>query len=221
MIVKGIVESVKDVNSIKVRIPFLNGLAEQVDSTPTENLPNAQICQMPNTNYRIATGDIVWVNFENTRWENPVIIGFLDKYQNTKISFKADDISVDLKAELPTDTNIGDVDAESLACLKDLRTELAPYFANSMQVYPLDLSSYSSGDEIPISVLQQIPQDAYVIAITLAQTGSRVYWTLLERNGVSQQSNGDAPNAMPSYDFAFYNALYGVLTIEGQRVVIP
>lgn len=44
MIVKGFIESATDKDHIKVRVPFLNGLKAQVDSTPTDGLSSAVVC---------------------------------------------------------------------------------------------------------------------------------------------------------------------------------
>ena len=223
MIVKGIIESVVDRNNIKVRIPFLNGLKDQVDSTPTEDLPNATICQLPNVNYKLATGDVVWVNFENTRWEEPVIVGFLNIEQNTKTSYIAEELEVTQQAKLPHDTKIGDVEAESLNCLKGLNVDLAPYFANNMQVYPLDLTEYdvysSSPQQIPLSVIQSIPRDAFIVAVTLSPQGSLIYWQLLERSLISQSTADDSQYDNPYYDYIFFNP-YGLLKIEGGKVTV-
>ncbi len=169
--------------------------------------------------YKLHTGDIVWLNFENTKWESPVIVGFLDIKQDTTVSYKAEEIEVTQQAILPTDTKIGDVDSESLSCLKELRTELAPYFANSMQVYPLDLTSYKVNDVIPLSVMQSIPDTAFVIATTLSDSGSLVYWQLVERSEIQYGETNASAYDNPQYDYSFYNPVYGVLQIKGREII--
>lgn len=220
MIVKGIVERATDRNDIKVRIPFLNGLASQVDSTPTDDLPNAALCQLPNANIKLEVGDIVWVNFENTRWESPVIVGFLNIEQKSQMSFIGDSTEISVSAKLPRDTQIGEVSAESIDCLRGLETNLHDYFQNNMQVFPLDLTAYDNGDTIPLSVIQSIPQDAYIIATTLSNSGTVRYWNLAEKSEVSQGTvnTSDYPQ-QPQYDYLFYSP-FGYLKIIGRKMTV-
>ena len=100
MIVKGIVESFENRNNIKVRVPFLNGASSQADSTPTSDLPNAVLCQLPNLDLQLAIGDIVWLGLENAHWDKPVILGFLDIAQQSKISPVADSITINQKYKI-------------------------------------------------------------------------------------------------------------------------
>ena len=216
MIVKGYIESVSSVDSVKVRVPFLNGIQGQVDSTPTDELPDAVICQMPNVNYHCAIGDVVWVNFENTRWEAPVIVGFLNKEQNSTVDITADELFVKKTAELPTETKIGDVESSSVACLKGLDTNLADYLKLTTPCYTLDLTGVKSGDKIDISVIQSIPDDAMIIVKKEDVAGTISYYPLIQKTAIA---TGDNPNyldreTLPQYNYIFANVL-GVIKIEG------
>lgn len=66
--------------------------------------------------------------------------------------------------------------------------------------------------------MASIPQDSFIIATTISNSGSKIYWTLLERIEVSQSSD-DKSFGEPLYDYTFYNGL-GVLKIEGQRITV-
>lgn len=216
MIVKGIVESVENRNNIKVRVPFLNGASNQADSTPTDDLPNCTICQLPNLSMQLNIGDIVWLSFENAQWDKPVIIGFLDIAQKSKVSPVVDSITVDTNARLPYETNIGDVSPQSIACLTGLNQNIADYMANNTSVYTLDLTDYRDGDYIPESVLWLIPENAYIIAKTESSAGTYRYYNLLEKTRISQSndSTGDIPT---QYNYIFASA-YGLLKIEARMV---
>ena len=222
MIVKGIVENVIDRHNIKVRIPFLNGAYQQTDATPTDQLPNATICQLPNLDIQLSTGDVVWIEFENMRWDEPVIVGFLDIKQNTKVTYNGSGLNITAEANLPKSTTIGDVTSESINCLKGVKDNIADYLTNTMWVYPLDLRSYNvtttNNIEVPISVIQSIPEQAFVIAITTNADGNDVYWFLLSKTKITQPNDAMSmlQDNMPQYNYIFYNA-YGTLTVEGQE----
>ena len=218
MIVKGIVESFENRNNIKVRVPFLNGASSQADSTPTSDLPNAVLCQLPNLDLQLAIGDIVWLGFENAHWDKPVILGFLDIAQQSKISPVADSITINQNAILPHETTIGQVSANSIACLTGVTENIADYMANNTGVYTLDLTGYSDGDYIPESVLWLIPENAYIIAKIQSNAGTYRYYNLLEKTIISNsdESDGTIPT---QYNYIFANA-YGLLKIESQIVSI-
>jgi len=176
MIVKGIVESVVSKNEVKVRIPILNGISSQVDSTPTEQLSSASICQLPNMQFELAVGDIVWVSFENTEFDLPVIIGFLNIDQKTKVEHFCETIKVNYQADLPAETKIGEVEPASISCLKGLDTNVADYFKNNTMCYTLDLTGYKSGDKIPLSIMLSIPDGCMIYAVTDAYAGTKRYY---------------------------------------------
>lgn len=218
MIVKGIVESIENRNSIKVRVPFLNGAAVQADSTPTDDLPNCTICQLPNLNMQLAIGDVVWLGFENAQWDKPVILGFLDINQKSEISPVVNSIDISHTANLPYETTIGNVLPESIACLTGVKDNIADYMANNTITYMLDLTSYHSGDYIPESVLQGIPEDAYIIAKIQSTAGTYRYYNLLEKTQISQSDLSNQVIPL-QYNYVFYN-MYGILKIESRVVVI-
>ena len=221
MIVKGIIESVIDKEHLKVRIPFLNGLKAQVDSTPTVDLPDSVICQMPGVNIEVSVGDVVWIAFENSRWELPVIIGFLDVESKikSKISYKADDIEVQTKAKLPANTSIGNATAQAISCLEGLEINLGDYMRNTMPLYNLDLTDYSVGDRIPAEILAAIPDNAMIIATALSDSGSIQYYPLVEKTKIKQTDDSFSNELInvPQYNYVFAN-MYGVINITGQVI---
>lgn len=75
MITKGIIESIVDKYSIKVRIPTLNGIGKT-------DLSTAFICTLPNASINFAVGDIVILGFEDNTFSTPIVLGFL--YRDAK-----------------------------------------------------------------------------------------------------------------------------------------
>ena len=156
------------------------------------------------------------------RWDEPVIVGFLDIKQNTKVTYNGSGLNITTEANLPKSTTIGDVTSESISCLKGVKDNIADYLTNTMWVYPLDLRSYNvttaNNIEVPISVIQSIPEQAFVIAITTNADGNDVYWFLLSKTKITQPNDAMSvlQDNMPQYNYIFYNA-YGTLTVEGQE----
>ena len=221
MIVKGIVESVISKNEVKVRIPILNGLSSQVDSTPTEQLSSSSICQLPNMQFELAIGDIVWVAFENNEFDLPVIIGFLNIDQKTKVEHYCEELKVNYQAKLPNETQIGEVSSSSINCLKGLNTNLADYIKNNTLTYTLDLTGYKSGDEIPLPIMLSIPDGCMIYAVVDAYAGTKRYYQLLEKTQIqiSDSSEDNALETIPQYNYVFWNC-YGTIKIEGNILSI-
>lgn len=221
MIVKGIVESVISKTELKVRIPFLNGAREQVDSATTDELPSASVCQIPNVDFEISIGDIVWIEFENNRWESPVIIGFLNNSPKTTVDYTAKNINVSQSATLPTDTRIGEVLPSEIDCLRGVTQNLGDYLQNTSPCYIIDLTGYSDGDTFDISLLQQIPDGSFLIAEKESVAGTKVFYPLLEKtkitigDDISQLEMED----YPQYNYVFAN-VYGAIKIVGNRIQV-
>lgn len=109
MIHKGIVESVSDM-SIVVRIPDLDKSKSAVGSVNTGLLGSACICTLPGISVQLQRGDIVFVDFEDTLNEAPVILGTLYGFGSTsKCNITPMELNVSVLCRLPKDTEIGDI----------------------------------------------------------------------------------------------------------------
>lgn len=122
MLVKGIIEQKVDIYSYKVRIPFLNKISQDSNPTSTENLSVATISTIPGIHSVFEEGDVVFIDFENDDFSDPVILGKLDR-DSTKTSYNTLDTStlnVNLTANLPEETYIGNITPFELNSLKGI-----------------------------------------------------------------------------------------------------
>lgn len=109
MIYKGIVEKVNG-TKVRVRIPRLNKSSVAVGATSVGQLSDACICTLPGISVKLQVNDIVFVEFEDTINESPVIVGTLYGYRTTsKCDITVTELLVDVLARLPQDTQIGDI----------------------------------------------------------------------------------------------------------------
>lgn len=219
MIVKGIVESIISKSEVKIRIPFLNGAKDQVDAATTDELPSASICQVPSIDFEFSIGDIVWIEFENNRWESPVIVGFLNNSPKTTVDYSAKNINVSQSATLPVETKIGNVLPSEIDCLRGVQQNLGEYLNNTAPCYIIDLTGYQSGDTFDISVLQQIPDGSFLIAEKESVAGTKVFYPLLEKTKItlSDDISQLGMEEQPQYNYVFAN-VYGAIKIVGNRI---
>ena len=116
MITKAIVKSrVHGTNKYLVRIPLL-----ETSKDNKEMLIQATLCVMPGQYNSFVPGDIVYVDFENNQYSQPVILGILSKdgidgYQKESRSY-INSINLDVKntCDLPYQTSIGGMKFETL-----------------------------------------------------------------------------------------------------------
>lgn len=109
MIYKGIVEKVSG-TSVYVRIPRLDKSSVAVGSTSMGQLSDACICTLPGISVQLQVNDIVFVEFEDTINESPVIIGTLYGFNTTsKCNISVNDLNVGVTARLPADIVIGEI----------------------------------------------------------------------------------------------------------------
>jgi hypothetical protein len=109
MIYKGVVESVSGKTAI-VRIPRLDKSANAVGSINAGQLSEACMCALPGIVVNLQKNDIVFVDFEDTINESPVILGTLGGFNTTsKCNITCSDLVVGITAELPKETKIGEI----------------------------------------------------------------------------------------------------------------
>ena len=175
---------------------------------------------MPGVNISFNIGDVVWLEFENTRWESPVIVGFLDieDKAKSKISYKADSINVETEAKLPDKTSIGKVSSKSINCLEGLTENVADYMRKNMILYHLDLTGYESGDIIPLSIMNNIPNDAMIVATVSDGDGAIWYYSLIQKTEIGQTDFNDSNQItrVPAYNYVFANTLGSIIKITGR-----
>jgi hypothetical protein len=126
MLFKGIIEKILDDYTVKVRIPFLHKISSALNYTLTEDLPNSQICTLPNTRPNIRVGDVVIVGFENNDLSRPLILGhlFSDNESTTACSPVFNSMEVRYDTILGSNTSIGDITPQQLQCLLGVKENI-------------------------------------------------------------------------------------------------
>lgn len=92
------------IGKVKIRIPILEGIGENGDTTW------ASIIYIPGINVNFQVGDIVEVGFEDNDVGRPIVLGFL-KLRNRDIESRVystfKELKVEEKFDAPTNTTIG------------------------------------------------------------------------------------------------------------------
>lgn len=109
MITTGIILSKNGVNSYNVNIPDL------VDGDETFNSV-ATVCSSINNKLDLKINDVVYINFENNRRENPIIIGVLVN-AGSNVDINLNSLKVKRNFQLPQQTSIGAVNSTNLNSL--------------------------------------------------------------------------------------------------------
>ena len=109
MITTGIILSKNGANSYNVNIPDL------VDGNETFNSV-ATVCSSINNKLDLKINDVVYINFENNRRENPIIIGVLvNDESNADVNLNS--LKVKRNFQLPQQTSIGAINSTNLNSL--------------------------------------------------------------------------------------------------------
>lgn len=109
MITTGIILSKNGANSYNVNIPGL------VDGNETFNSV-ATVCSSINNKLDLKIDDVVYINFENNRRENPIIIGVLvNDGSNADVNLNS--LKVKRNFQLPQQTSIGAINSTNLNSL--------------------------------------------------------------------------------------------------------
>lgn len=128
MIYKGIVEKVTK-NQVRVRIPRLNKSSFAVGATSVGQLSDACICTLPGIKVNLQVNDIVFVEFEDTVNEAPVIVGTLYGFKSTsKCDVSCTDLDVSVTARLPEDIEIGEIKYSHLKKLTGITVNIQNKF---------------------------------------------------------------------------------------------
>lgn len=117
MIFKAIVvERTDDDNQIYITIPRLDGSTSKTNFKGV-NKRLANICSLPGCNPVYATGDVVYVDFEQNDMANPIIIGSLlsSESKNSIVNLNAESLIVNVNTQLSDDIQIGEVDYSQIS----------------------------------------------------------------------------------------------------------
>ena len=134
MIYKGIVENVSG-KQVKVRIPKLHKSVNAIGSTAIGQLSDACICSFPGVTINLQINDIVFVDFEDTLNEAPVIIGTLANFDTTsRCNMSMNDLKANITARLPKDTQIGDITYAHLDKLTGITSNIQSKFTELVRL---------------------------------------------------------------------------------------
>ena len=96
MLQKGIIETIEDKYTAKVRIPRYDKLESSATGTKKDDLAVGIVCTLPGMNVTYAVGDIVLVDFENDELSKPVILGLLYRDHESKSTLELTDVNATL-----------------------------------------------------------------------------------------------------------------------------
>lgn len=122
MITKGIVEELISPYQVRVRIPLLDGIPSDPNSTKTKDLGIATICSLPNCYLNVNLGDIVFISFEDNTRDKLLVLGVLsaENQNKTYSELTLSRLDVVNEVKLPAQTTIGNVTPEDIQKLTNL-----------------------------------------------------------------------------------------------------
>lgn len=96
MLQKGIIETIENKYTVKVRIPKYDKVVSDATGTKTEDLATGIVCTLPGMNITYSEGDVVLVDFENDELSKPVILGLLyrEEESNSVLEINGIDSSI-------------------------------------------------------------------------------------------------------------------------------
>ena len=168
ILTKGIIEEVVSSYKARVRLPVYHGVRNGSYSTPTKDLPAASLCAMPNCDYALNVGDIVYCSIEDNDFTKPVIMGFLykqDKAQ-TAVDMNVNSLGVVTNTSLPEDTAIGKVGSNSIQGLFGVSGNIQDSISNVSSTFGSELLSLNNS----VKRVYDNIQDVREIAEGLKQT---------------------------------------------------
>lgn len=126
MLTKGVIEKIISPYKAKVRLPVYDSLKDVNYSTSTENLSEATVCSLPNCDFALNVGDVVFVSVEDNDFHKPVIVGFLYSQNKalTQVDAKLNSLEVITDTKLSSETTIGKVSAESIQSLYGVKENI-------------------------------------------------------------------------------------------------
>ena len=172
MLQKGIIETVEDKFTVKVRVPRYDKLSSSADGTSTKDLSRGIVCTLPGMNVTYAIGDVVLVDFENDELSKPVILGLLYREQESKSVLELKQV----------DSSIDDINSKlDELSGKNLYTHVK-YSNDSGRTFTslFDPSAIVENDDFTLS-----PKST----IELPNTTSAISWSIIDSNNINVTSN--------------------------------
>ena len=127
MVTKGIIVEIPDVDSniYKVRVPiFEQPTTSEANKTEQNNLGStildATACVPPGLSFGYNINDVVYVGFENNKYQKAIILGKLyltDQDTNQNNYYNISNLNVNGTATLPSNTKLGDYTLDDLNSL--------------------------------------------------------------------------------------------------------
>lgn len=135
MLTKGYIQTILSPHSVRVRLPIFNKVENVQGATPVEELATAPICTLPHFIQNPQVGDIVFVDFEEDLYSQPVVLGYLSVENNRPnfVSATLEDLTALGKTRLGTDTNIGEIEYKNIATLKGMEKPITEEFNSVRQ----------------------------------------------------------------------------------------
>ena len=126
MLALGVIEQVNSPYSVKVRIPVLHLANGDVNSVPTENLPDATIATFSKSIPNYTVGTVVVVGFDRNDLTSPIVLGVLctNKESDMLPDIVSGSVNVLSTCNLPQDTHIGNVNGKELQTLAGIKVNI-------------------------------------------------------------------------------------------------
>lgn len=191
MLQKGIIETIEDKYTVKVRVPKYDKLESSASGTRSEDLATGIVCTLPGMNLTYAVGDIVLVDFENDELSKPVILGLLYRdYDSSSV------------------LEIQGIDSS----IEDINNALEEISAKSLYTH----IKYSNDNGMTFTSLYDPDNTTETINFTLASTNpihldpsiNYVYWNIIDDNNV------DVTQSIP-----IETRIHGTNTFKGIDIV--
>lgn len=172
MLQKGIIETIEDQYTAKVRVPKYDKLESSATGTKKEDLAVGIVCTLPGMNITYAVGDIVLVDFENDELSKPVILGLLyrDHESNSVLEVKGIDNSI---------SAIND----QLTALNDKRLYTHIKYSNDNgNTFTSFFDSLRIKENSDFSV-------SFIEPITISANTKAIYWNIIDENNINVTDN--------------------------------
>lgn len=167
---KGIIETIEDKYTVKVRVPKFDRLATSTGGVRTKDLSKGIICTLPGVSLSYSVGDVVLVDFENDELSKPVILGTLYRESDSNSILSIDEI----------DKKIDKINEQlnSISC-NNLHTHIK--YSNNNGLTFTSLYEYMDVEEETDSNL-----NTYYFAngVIIHPDSKAVYWSIIDSNNV-------------------------------------
>lgn len=172
MLQKGIIETIEDKYTAKVRVPKYDKLESSATGTKKEDLAVGIICTFPGMNITYAVGDIVLVDFENDELSKPVILGLLYRDHESNAILEVTNI----------DNSLSTIN-EQLSLLTDKRLYTHVKYSNdngNTFTSLFDILKCRENKDFSVSFTEPI---------SISNDTRFIYWNIIDDNNVNVTDN--------------------------------